>query len=243
MNIYMWSGPRNLSTALMRSFENREDTKVWDEPFYAYYLKETKKNHPLANEIINKYETNLEKIIDLVTAEKDFIYFQKHMSHHIIKKIPINWITKGINCFLIRHPKEVLLSYIQKNDLIDSNDLGYPAQLRLFNYIKTSNKKILVIDAKDLSEKPEIILKKICKKINIPFTEKMLNWPKGRRDSDGIWEKIWYKNVKSSTSFNKILNKEYEIPKKYNHIYNECLKIYDQLKIYNTSREQLSPRF
>ena len=175
MNIYMWSGPRNLSTALMRSFENREDTKVWDEPFYAYYLKETKKDHPLANEIINKYETNLDKIIDLVTAEKDFIYFQKHMSHHIIKKIPINWITKGINCFLIRHPKEVLLSYIQKNDLIDSNDLGYPAQLRLFNYIKTSNKKILVIDAKDLSEKPEIILKKICKKINIPFTEKMLN--------------------------------------------------------------------
>ena len=233
----MWSGPRNLSTALMRSFENREDTKVLDEPFYAYYLKETKKNHPLANEIINKYETNLEKIIDLVTAEKDFIYFQKHMSHHIIKKIPINWITKGINCFLIRHPKEVLLSYIQKNDLIDSNDLGYPAQLRLFNYIKTSNKKILVIDAKDLSEKPEIILKKICKKINIPFTEKMLNWPKGRRDSDGIWEKIWYKNVKSSTSFNKILNKEYEIPKKYNHIYNECLRIYDQLKIYNIINE------
>jgi len=233
----MWSGPRNLSTALMRSFENREDTKVWDEPFYAYYLKETKKNHPLANEIINKYETNLEKIIDLVTAEKDFIYFQKHMSHHIIKKIPINWITKGINCFLIRHPKEVLLSYIQKNDLIDSNDLGYPAQLRLFNYIKASNKKILVVDAKDLSEKPEIILKKICKKINIPFTEKMLNWPKGRRDSDGIWEKIWYKNVKSSTSFNKILNKEYEIPKKYNHIYNECLRIYDQLKIYNIINE------
>ena len=233
----MWSGPRNLSTALMRSFENREDTKVWDEPFYAYYLKETKKNHPLANEIINKYETNLEKIIDLVTAEKDFIYFQKHMSHHIIKKIPINWITKGINCFLIRHPKEVLLSYIQKNDLIDSNDLGYPAQLRLFNYIKTSNKKILVIDAKDLSEKPEIILKKICKKINIPFTEKMLNWPKGRRDSDGIWEKIWYKNVKSSTTFNKILNKEYEIPKKYNHIYNGCLRIYDQLKIYNIINE------
>ena len=233
----MWSGPRNLSTALMRSFENREDTKVWDEPFYAYYLKETKKNHPLANEIIKKYETNLEKIIDLVTEENDFIYFQKHMSHHIIKKIPINWITKGINCFLIRHPKEVLLSYIQKNDLIDSNDLGYPAQLRLFNYIKTSNKKILVIDAKDLSEKPEIILKKICKKINIPFTEKMLNWPKGRRDSDGIWEKIWYKNVKSSTSFNKILNKEYEIPKKYNHIYNECLKIYDQLKIYNIINE------
>ena len=237
MNIYMWSGPRNLSTALMRSFENREDTKVWDEPFYAYYLKETKKNHPLANEIINKYETNLDKIIDLVTAEKDFIYFQKHMSHHIIKKIPINWITKGINCFLIRHPKEVLLSYIQKNDLIDSNDLGYPAQLRLFNYIKTSNKKILVIDAKDLSEKPEIILKKICKKINIPFTEKMLNWPKGRRDSDGIWEKIWYKNVKSSTSFNKILNKEYEIPKKYNHIYNESLRIYDQLKICNIINE------
>ena len=233
----MWSGPRNLSTALMRSFENREDTKVWDEPFYAYYLKETKKNHPLANEIINKYETDLEKIINLVTAENDFIYFQKHMSHHIIKNIPINWITKGINCFLIRHPKDVLLSYIQKNDLIESNDLGYPAQLRLFNYVKNSNNKILVIDAKNLSANPEIILKKICKKINISFTKRMLNWPKGRRNSDGIWEKIWYKNVKSSTSFNKILNKEYEIPKKYNQIYNECLEIYDQLKIFNIINE------
>ncbi len=233
----MWSGPRNLSTALMRSFENREDTKVWDEPFYAYYLKETKKNHPLANEIINKYETDLDKIINSVTKENDFIYFQKHMSHHILNKIPINWIKKGVNCFLIRHPKDVLLSYIQKNDLIESNDLGYPAQLRLFNYVKNSNNKILVIDAKDLSTNPEIILKKICKKINISFTKRMLNWPKGRRNSDGIWEKIWYKNVKSSTSFNKILNKEYEIPKKYNQIYNECLEIYDQLKIFNIINE------
>ena len=159
------------------------------------------------------------------------------MSHHILNKIPINWIKKGVNCFLIRHPKDVLLSYIQKNDLIESNDLGYPAQLRLFNYVKNSNNKILVIDAKDLSANPEIILKKICKKINISFTKRMLNWPKGRRNSDGIWEKIWYKNVKSSTSFNKILNKEYEIPKKYNQIYNECLEIYDQLKIYNIINE------
>ena len=94
------------------------------------------------------------------------------MSHHIINKIPINWIKKGINCFLIRHPKEVLLSYIQKNDLIDSNDLGYPAQLRLFNYIKNSNNKILVIDAKDLSANPEIILKKYVKKLTFHLQRK-----------------------------------------------------------------------
>ena len=238
--IAMWSGPRNISTALMRSFENRPDTFVSDEPFYAYFLVQTGYQHPGWEEIIKSQNSNKSQIIKYLineTHKNKSVWYQKHMTHHLLDEDDYSWIKKIKNCFLIRHPKDVLLSYIQKNDLIESNDLGYPAQLRLFNYVKNSNNKILVIDAKNLSSNPEIILKKICKKINISFTKRMLNWPKGRRNSDGIWEKIWYKNVKYSTSFNKILNKEYEIPKKYNQIYNECLEIYDQLKIYDIINE------
>ena len=235
----MWSGPRNLSTALLRSFENRNDTIVLDEPFYAYYLKETKKNHPLTDEIINTYETNLDKIINLVIKNRDYIFFQKHMSQHMIKKIPLNWIKSGINCFLIRNPKDVLISYIKKNNLNESKDLGFPSQLKILNFLKKHNEKIIVIDAEDLSNKPEETLKKLCDKINISFSLKMLNWPKGARNSDGLWGKVWYENVKSSSSFQKIIKKESKIPSQYLNIYNECLEIYNKLKIYNIDNEKI----
>ena len=139
MNIFMWSGPRNISTALLRSFENRSDTHVLDEPFYAYYLYKTKKNHPLKNEIINKYPINENEIINLILRRppnNKKIYYQKHMNHHILKNTSINWISNGINCFLIRDPLEVIHSYIQKNNLDSSLDIGFPNQFNIF--IKTS---------------------------------------------------------------------------------------------------------
>ena len=107
--IAMWSGPRNISTALMRSFENRHDTYVIDEPFYGYYLKETNKNHPLKNEIIKKYPNNEKDIIKMITTSSNsnkLIFYQKHMTHHILEKTSLKWISKGINCFLIRDPAE-----------------------------------------------------------------------------------------------------------------------------------------
>ena len=121
----MWSGPRNLSTALLRSFENRNDTNVWDEPFYAYYLNETKKNHPMAKEIINKYETDVNKIIKLVTQNNmnKKIFFQKHMTHHMLEYTPTDWLKNGHNCFLIRDPKEVIHSYLKKNVLNNPNNI------------------------------------------------------------------------------------------------------------------------
>ena len=119
MKIYMWSGPRNLSTALMRSFENRVDTEVWDEPLYAYYLNETKKNHPMRDEIIKNYPTDINEIVKLMSKEpnNNKICYQKHMTHHILEQTPIHWIENGTNCFLIRHPKEVIDSYIKKKIL------------------------------------------------------------------------------------------------------------------------------
>ena len=234
----MWSGPRNLSTALMRSFENRVDTEVWDEPLYAYYLKETKKNHPIAKDIINTYETNIDKLISKIT--KDIgkrILYQKHMTHHILSKTPIDWIKNGVNCFLIRNPKEVIQSYINKNELNNSNDIGFPTQIKLFNIVKDLGIKPIIINAEDLSSNPKKVLVSLCKNLNIPFSTKMLKWPKGKRQSDGIWGKVWYKNVQSSTNFVKLKKNKSTIPKKYMNIYYECLDIYNKLNHNNIVNE------
>ena len=235
----MWSGPRNLSTALMRSFENRRDTIVWDEPLYAYYLKESKKNHPLKNQIIDKYETNINELIKKMTNidHKKNIFYQKHMTHHILEKTNINWIEKGINCFLIREPKDVLLSYIKKNKINNANDIGYPMQLKLFNILKKKGLKPIVINADNLSSNPKKILTILCRKLDIPFSNKMLSWPKGKRDTDGIWGEIWYNNVKKSTCFRKLEKKKDKIPKNYEEIYNKCLIIYKELSLYDISNE------
>ena len=239
MNIYMWSGPRNLSTALMRSFENRDDTYVWDEPLYAYYLNETKKNHPLADDIINSYETDIDKLlIKIIKNSKNKHCYQKHMTHHILSKTPLDWIINGINCFLIRDPKDVINSYIKKNDLNNSDDIGFPMQIKLFNLIKKLGSNPIVINADDLAKNPREILIKLCKNLKIDFSEKMMEWPRGKRDSDGIWESVWYKNVQSSTNF-EILKKNFEeVPNKYNNIYLECKKIYEDLNNYNILHEQ-----
>ena len=231
----MWSGPRNLSTALMRSFENREDTKVWDEPLYAYYLKETKKDHPLAKEIINKYETNINKLINSISS-KNFekkIYYQKHMTHHILKKTSLEWIKNGVNCFLIRDPKDVLFSYIKKNKLEDLNDLGFTAQLKIFKIILSNGEKPIVINADDLSLNPNKVIRTLCSKLNISFNQKMIEWPQGKRETDGIWGEIWYHNVQLSTNFTKLKKNNTKIPEKYNSIYQECFKIYKELNSYN----------
>ena len=235
MKIFMWSGPRNLSTALMRSFENREDTKVWDEPLYAYYLNETKKDHPLANEIINKYEVDIRKLIDSIIDKHNnkSIFYQKHMTHHILRNTPLDWIKSGINCLLIRDPKDVINSYIKKHKLYTSDDLGYPAQLKLFNIINKIEKKPIVINADNLSKNPKEAIIELCKKIKIPFDLKMLNWPLGKRQTDGLWEKVWYKNVQTSTKFDRLSKDENDIPKQYYSIYEECLEIYKKLNKYD----------
>ena len=234
MNIYMWSGPRNLSTALMRSFENREDTTVWDEPLYGYYLNETKKNHPMSKEIIEKYEINIQKLTKkIISNEKNNgIFYQKHMTHHILKKTPINWITKGVNVFLIRDPKDVILSYIQKNTLKSSSDIGFPMQAKLFNLVKDGGKNPIIINADDLSANPRNVLFNLCTELKIKFSEKMLMWTKGKRDSDGIWGKVWYQNVQSSRKFEKLTKNNQTIPKIYNNIYMECLDIYNELNLF-----------
>ena len=231
----MWSGPRNLSTALMRSFENRNDTKVIDEPFYAYYLKKTQLDHPMKSEIINYYPTSQMQILKKITSQtqNNEIFYQKHMTHHIIKNTRLDWLNKGYNCFLIRHPAKVINSYIKKNNLLSIDDIGFKKQYEIFNMIKKDKIKYLVVNADTILQDPLKTLKKLCKILKIRFTKKMLSWPTGKRSSDGIWSTVWYKNVELSNTFSKYKKEKYYVPKKYNDIYEESLKYYNEMNQYS----------
>jgi len=238
MIINMWSGPRTLSTALMRSFENRNDTSVWDEPMYAYYLNKTKLNHPMAKQIIKTYETNIDLLIkDMTKDYKNKIFYLKHMSHHLLRETPMEWINSGKNCFLIRDPKKVIISYSKNNIIKDSDDIGFPTQLKIFKYLKKNKQQLIVINSDDLASNPKKTLIGLCKKLNIVFNVNMLKWPKGVRKSDGIWGKVWYKNVINSDSFEKKEVKSEPITDKYKKILFECNQIYEELNYYNLLKD------
>ncbi len=233
MIIACWSGPRNISTALMRSWSSRMDTFVSDEPFYAYYLKETKLEHPMHKEIINKYSSNYNKIIKYLTGEipeNKKIWYQKHMAHHILDLKSIDWISDFENCILLRHPKEVISSYTKKNQLNSAEELGYPQQYEIINFLKKMNKSYIVIDSKELLKDPKKSLSNWCRKTNIEFDKSMLKWKKGNHVNDGIWWESWYNKVIETTEFRQFEKKDINIENKFDSIYNESMKYYNYLK-------------
>ena len=233
MIIACWSGPRNISTALMRSWSSRNDTFISDEPLYAYYLKETKLKHPMHLEIINNYPSNYNEIVDYLVGEIPMnkkIWYQKHMAHHILNTKNIQWISRLENCILLRHPKEVISSYTKKNKLNSAKELGYQQQYEIAKYLKKVNKPFIIIDSSNLLENPEKVLKVWCKKIGIKFDKSMLKWHKGHHINDGIWWKIWYDNTIKTTEFQTYEKKDITIENKYDSIYNESMKYFNYLK-------------
>ena len=213
LNLAMWSGPRNLSTALMRSFGNREDViEVIDEPFYASYLKESNKKHPMYKEVLDSQESNWKMVVKNCLREDGMgICYQKHMVQHILPNFEKKWILKCINCFLIREPKEVISSFLKKWPEADFEDFGFLDQINLFHYIKNeSGMPPVVIDAANLRDSPETYLPRLCSKLNISWDPKMLQWDAGLKPYDGIWASHWYPSVNSSTGFKKnIQQKEF----------------------------------
>ncbi len=213
INLAMWSGPRNLSTALMRSFGNREDViEVIDEPFYASYLKESNKKHPMYKEVLDSQESNWKMVVKNCLREDGMgICYQKHMVQHILPNFEKKWILKCLNCFLIREPKEVISSFLNKWPEADFEDFGFLDQINLFHYIKNeSGMPPVVIDASNLRDSPETYLPRLCSKLNISWDPKMLQWDAGLKPYDGIWASYWYPSVNSSTGFKKnIQQKEF----------------------------------
>ena len=232
MRIACWSGPRNISTALMRSWSSRSDSFVSDEPFYAYYLKEKQLKHPLYKEIIehypNTYHDVVTGLISEIPNDKEH-WYQKHMAHHLIDLNNIDWIKNFENCFLIRHPKDVINSYIKKNTLNHVDELGYPQQYKIMRYLDSISKKFIVIDSNILLNNPEKILSQWCSSINVEFDISMLKWNKGNHPQDGIWWKHWYDNVITTTHFQKFSANQSDLNKKYQSIYDEALDYYKKL--------------
>jgi len=199
MRIAMWSGPRNLSTAMMYSFGSRADCAVWDEPFYAPYLKATGIDHPMREEIIATHESDAEKValacLGSVPDGKPHFYM-KHMALHMIDGFPLDWAAECVNVHLLRHPARVVASYGAKRDSVTLDDIGFRQQAEI--YARFGG---VVIDSADIRANPEAMLQKLCAEISLPWDPAMLNWPKGGRPEDGIWASHWYGAIHQSTGF------------------------------------------
>ena len=229
----MWSGPRNISTAMMRAWGNRADTVVVDEPFYAWYLKTTGKKHPGAEEVISAGETDWRKVVVHLTGPipKDReIFFQKHMTHHLLPEIDREWLGTMTNCFLIRDPREVIASYIKKRDEPELEDLGFRQQAEIFDFVcDHANSVPPVVDAKDVLEDPERILRLLCDAVGVQFSRSMLSWPPGLRETDGPWAKYWYTEVARTTSFRPYRPTHDEVPERLGETYDRCRECYQRL--------------
>ena len=205
LRIAMWSGPRNISTALMRAWENREDTAVIDEPFYAHYLVETGIEHPGRDDVIAAHETDDAKVTARLTGPipgGKAIWYQKHMTQHMLPEMPLEWLDKVTNCFLIREPERVAASFTIQRPDAEAWELGFEQQARLFEYVCDQlGHAPPVLDAADVLKNPRAALEALCAALGIPFSERMLAWPAGKRASDGVWAPHWYAAVERSTGF------------------------------------------
>lgn len=226
MIINLWAGPRNISTALMYSFANREDTKVIDEPFYAHYLRLTNLDHPGRDEVLSSQSDNQNKVIDKV-INKDYskeLIFVKNMAHHS-EGLDLSFSKSMKNIFLLREPDQMITSFIKQIPNPTLQDVAYKYQYDLLQ--KGSNP--IVIDSKDLLDNPAEYLKKLCDKLNISFSDKMLNWGKGAIEEDGVWAKYWYKSVHESTGFGPYIRKEEVVPERLKGLLDECNYYYNEL--------------
>jgi hypothetical protein len=233
LRIAMWSGPRNISTALMRSWSNRPDTFVCDEPFYAHYLLRTGNTHPGAAEIIAHHETSWRRVIATLTGEipdGKTIFYQKHMAHHLLPNIDRGWLEKVTHGFLIRDPREMLTSLIRFLPSPTVDDTGLPQQVALFHEVKERTGSVPpVLDARDVLENPKAVLNQLCDTLGVPFLDAMLEWPRGRRATDGIWAKHWYAAVEDSTSFQKYVPKKEPLPERQASLLKSCEALYQEL--------------
>ncbi|MCG8374469.1 MAG: sulfotransferase family protein [Balneolales bacterium] len=230
--ICVWSGPRNISTALMYSFAQRKDTTVVDEPLYAHYLTSTKayEYHPGADDVISSQENDGQKVIEeIVLGEYETpIVFFKHMTHHLVD-LDLSFLKQTVNVILTREPREMLTSFIKQIPNPTLRDTGYPQHLELMDYLKSIGQNPVVIDSKEVLLNPGIKLREICEQLEIPFDDAMLNWEAGARPEDGIWAKYWYHNVHKSTGFMPYRPKEKILSQALENVLAECERYYFKL--------------
>lgn len=230
--ICLWSGPRNISTALMYSFAQRNDTKVVDEPLYAHYLKNTPADsyHPMAKEVLNSMEQDGKKVIkEMLFDTSKPILFSKQMTHHLVG-LDLSFLKNTINIILTRDPVEMLPSFAKEIEHPVMSDVGYAQHIDLLYYLNSIGQKPIILDSKQVLLNPEKALKKLCDSIHIPFDTNMLKWEKGARKEDGIWAKHWYENVHNSNGFIPYKTKQEAFPEHLKSLLDECIPHYEKLK-------------
>jgi len=233
VSIAMWSGPRNISTAMMYSFDNRRDCFAIDEPLYAHYLTQTGIHHPDAGKVIAHYESDSAKVVDYLTGQipgDASIWYQKHMCHHILPGMDTDWLDPLSNCFLLRDPREVLLSLARITDEVSLWSTGLPQQVRLMELVAKSSGRIPpILDSRDILEDPEGILRLLCDEIGIDFSDRMLSWKAGPRQCDGIWGEHWYDSVWSSTGFAPYRPRRGELTPEHEAILEQATPLYESM--------------
>jgi Sulfotransferase domain len=228
----MWSGPRNISTAMMRAFENRPDTVVVDEPMYAAYLARTGVDHPVREEVIASQPTDLAAVVAELSAplaDGYRLHYAKHMAQHVPREMDLSWTIGFRNVLLIRDPAEVVASYVRTRESCEADDIGLRQQGWLLEVWEEDGIEVPVMDAGEFLRAPEQHLRWLCDWLGVPFTDRMLSWPEGPRDSDGVWAPHWYEAVWSSTGFQPWRPREINLSDHDAAVAAACRPIYDEL--------------
>jgi hypothetical protein len=240
--IAMWSGPRNISTAMMRAFENRPDCAVVDEPFYAAYLAATGLDHPARDEVLASQPQDWRAVAEaLLRDEPAPVYYQKHMCQHLLPTMDLAFTQGLANCFLIRDPRRILASYARVRPEFTLEELGFPQQLALFERERERCGEVPpVLDAAVTLANPEGVLRRLCGRLGIPFDAAMLSWPAGPRPSDGVWAPHWYAAVWESTGFRApdgadgeaVAERDARLDEAHEHLCREAMEIYEAMRPY-----------
>jgi len=240
IRIAMWSGPRNISTAMMRAWSSRPDTAVCDEPLYARYLARTGAVHPGRDRVIAEHETDLQAVLSWLLGPvpgSKRIFYQKHMAHHLLEGDDLAWIGRLRNALLIRDPREMILSFTRVVSSPTPGDLGLPQQAALFERVlDETGTAPPVVEARDVMDVPRGTLSALCAQLEVPFDEAMLSWEAGPRETDGVWADHWYDAVQRSTRFEPHRPRQGDVPRHLRRVLDECLAIYEHL-----SRFKLTP--
>ncbi len=230
LRLSMWSGPRNVSTALMYSFRERSDTVVFDEPLYGHYLKVSGADHPGKDEVMAAMDTKGERVVRdvlLGPCEKP-IRFYKNMAHHVLG-LGRTFLSELTNILLTRDPRDMLPSLAQQIPHPVLRDTGLTEQVEILENILQSGQTPVVIDSRELLLNPKVVLEEICNRLSIPFEETMLSWSAGAKPEDGVWAKYWYHNVHRSTTFGSYEVKQEPFPKQLESLLEESLPLYERL--------------
>lgn len=231
LRINSWSGPRNVSTALMRSFAQRPDTRAKDEPLYGHYLVTTGAPHPGRDELIEILETDARTIIDeVILGPCDRpVLFMKQMVHHLTPDLDLTFLDECVNVLLIRDPAEVIASLVNQLPEPTMRDVGLERQMILYEDLKAAGQDPPVLDARQLLLDPEHVLRELCGRIGIDWNPAMLSWPAGPQPEDGVWARYWYDNVQASTGFAPYRARERVVPERCRDLLAHCRDYYDEL--------------